>query len=267
MQKTIEAETLSRRSTRFIPISAIRLGSWRPRRTLDSLDKLAASIQAVGLLQPITVRMINNAGYELIAGERRLRACEQNGMSHIDAIVLPAGEADSALLAFAENLQREPLHFLEEAQGYDVLMHEFAFTQPQVFASLGTPDENQLSLLDLPETTCVLVRELGLSQEHAQCLIPLDEISQGDAARRIVEHQLTVQETKAFVQTILKEGPRAHRRMTILMRDHRPYVNALRDLAEQMCRAGLYAVLEEQEEGEYVDVHIRIPKRRWQQCS
>ena len=163
--------TMNRRNLRMrerevarIPIEAIRPNPYQPRRVFaqEALEELCASIKQYGLLQPISVRKAGNDAYELIAGERRLRACRMAGLTTIDAIVFSAYEQDSAVIAMMENLQRENLHYMEEAEGYRNMMEDYGLTQEELAAKLSKSQSsiaNKLRILKLEDSVKKLLLE------------------------------------------------------------------------------------------------------------
>ncbi|MEG0767372.1 MAG: ParB/RepB/Spo0J family partition protein, partial [Clostridia bacterium] len=157
------------RQIRWIPIESIRPNPRQPRKQFDAdaLGELAASIRQVGLLQPITVRAIGAQGFELIAGERRLRACQQIGMAQIEAMVLPVHDGDSALMALIENLQREDLHYFEEAEGYLAIMRMHGLSQEELALRIGRSQSavaNKLRLLRLEDPVRTILCEGRLAE-------------------------------------------------------------------------------------------------------
>jgi len=266
MLPTEAMESAPRRQMRWLPIQAIQPNPHQPRRQMDAqqMDELTASIRELGLLQPVTVRVVGRNRYELIAGERRLRACERNGMTHIDAIVLPASDADSALMAMVENLQRESLHYLDEAQGYEAILRTCNMSQQALADRLGKSQgtlANKLRLLQLPESVRDLLRRYALSERHARALLRLpEERRQLQAARGMAERKLTVREAEAYVESLLR-APKPKRRVWAIMRDHRPYVNAIRDIVLQMQNTGVPAKVDVREETDFIEVTVRMPRR------
>ena len=249
-----------------IPISTIDPNPHQPRQSFDeeALNALAASIRQVGLLQPVAVRAVGIARYELIAGERRLRACERLGMTHINALVLPATENHSALLALVENLQREDLHYLDEAEGYLEVLRTCAMTQEALAERIGLSQSavaNKLRLLKLDPPVRAALRACGLTERHARALLklPLSTL-QMDAVRRMDSQHLTVKQAEVLVKDMLSALPskRSGRRILSLMRDHRLYINAIRDIARQMQAAGLQAQTEVNETDEELTITVRV---------
>lgn len=182
----------------------------QPRKTFEreSLEQLADSIGVYGVLQPIIVRPnANLAGtYEIIAGERRWRAAKMAGLSEIPAVVLEGDELKAAQVALIENVQREDLNPLEEANGYRMLIDRFGLTQEQVAAQVGKSRSavtNMLRLLDLPEQVCEMLCAGDLTQGHARALLGLDRDEDVlILAERIVAKGLSVRDTEAAVKRL-----------------------------------------------------------------
>jgi ParB family chromosome partitioning protein len=187
---------------REIPIGAIRANRYQPRREFrpDELAELEASLQGSGLLQPITVRPAGTNSFELIAGERRLRAATRLGWEKIPAVVKDIDDKAALTLALVENLQREDLNPLEEAEGYQRLLDEFALTQQQIAEVVGKDRStvaNTLRILALPATVRRMVAESQLSLGHARALLGLgDERAITTAAREVVARGLSVREVE-----------------------------------------------------------------------
>ena len=182
----------------------------QPRKTFEreSLEQLADSIGAYGVLQPIIVRESTalKGTYEIIAGERRWRAAKMAGLSEIPAVILDGDELKAAQVALIENVQRENLNPLEEANGYRLLIDRFGLTQEQVAAQVGKSRSavtNMLRLLDLPEEICEMLASGVLSTGHARVLLGLDRKEDRlPLAERIVDKQLSVRETEAAVKRL-----------------------------------------------------------------
>lgn len=179
-----------------IPLSRIRPNPFQPRKTFnaDELAELEASLAASGLLQPITVRRAGDA-YELIAGERRLRAATNLGWSEIPALVKDLDDRSSLVLALVENLQRSDLNPIDEARGYQRLVDEFEFTHQQIADSTGKDRatiSNLLRLLALPEAVIQMVAQGHLSTGHAKALVALPGTTAISLAREIVAQGLSV---------------------------------------------------------------------------
>ena len=195
---------LERSDLKRIPLGEIRPNPYQPRREFKSeeLSELEASLRANGLLQPITVRPApNGVGYELIAGERRLRAATRLGWSDIPALLRPIDDQMLLTLALVENLQRADLDPIEEAEGYQRLVSEFELTQQQVADAVGKDRStvaNMLRLLNLPTAVQRMLQEGQLSLGHARALLSLgQELRIVDVAKEAVAKGLTVRDLEA----------------------------------------------------------------------
>ena len=252
----------------LLPMERIAPNPRQPRKNFDdySLLELASSIRQHGLLQPITVRAVD-AGFEIILGERRFRACELLGYTHIDAFILSATESESALLALIENVQRENLHYFEEAEAYADLLSG-GLTQEALARRLGKSASgiaNKLRLLKLEPDLRQYIMAEGLSERHARALLPLsDAAARRRIARQAAELHLTVRETEALVLKAQKGLPQSQRsrRVISLVRDHRLYVNAIKSVMEQMRETGMEADMETQESDAWLEMRIRIRKKK-----
>ena len=197
-----------------IPLSRIRANPFQPRREFDpaELAELQASLSASGLLQPITVRRRGDA-YELIAGERRLRAATNLGWTEISAIVRDFDDRTMLVLALVENLQRANLNAIEEARGYRRLLDEFQLTQQQVAEAVGkdrTTVTNLLRVLTLPDAVQTMVEQGKLSTGHARALLALPAThSVLGLARQAAEQQLSVRELEQRVRELSGATPAA----------------------------------------------------------
>lgn len=273
MNKPIHARVvrLSQREVRLLPIDRVRPNPYQMRRvfTEDGMEELTLSIRQYGLLQPITVRRAADDMYELIAGERRLRACKRAGMQKVEAIILPAFELDSAVLAMIENLQRENLHFFEEAQGYKNLIREHALSQEELARRLGKSQSavaNKLRLLRLPAPVKKILWEGKLTERHARALLRLhDEKAQLKVALAIKEQGLNVKNTETLVEKALndlygitQEG--SVKQATAYVRDVRIFLNSIKEIVQQMSLCGLEPCFEKTENEKGVEIHLLIPK-------
>lgn len=194
---------------REVPLAQVRANPYQPRAAFDeeALGALAASIGELGVLQPILVRQVSDSSYELIAGERRLRASQLAGLTSIPALVRPVGDEASLQQALVENLLREDLNPLEEAAGYQQLIDEFSLTQEQVGERVGRSRSsvaNTLRLLALPEPLQRLVVDGSLSAGHARALLAVESAADQQAlATRIVDEGLNVRDTEEAVRRLV----------------------------------------------------------------
>ncbi len=185
-------------------VSAISKSPWQPRRDFDetSLGELVASVSERGVLQPLLVRKIKT-GYELIAGERRFRAAQAADLKDVPVVVLEVSDREALELALIENLQRQDLNLIEEAEGYRALAEKFSLTQDEIAARMGKARPtvaNALRLLELPDAVKRLVAEKQLSPGHAKALLGLaEEKDQLQLARRTVAEGLSVRQVEKLV--------------------------------------------------------------------
>lgn len=195
-----------------IPLADLEPNPYQPRREFDpaQLAELAESIRSEGLLQPVVVRRKGNK-YQLVAGERRWRACQQLKLRTIPARLVEASDSSSAVIALIENLQRENLNPIEEALGYASLLRDFDLTQEAVAERIGKARAsvaNALRLLTLPREIQSLVQRGQLSVGHAKVLLGVeDEAQRAILARRVVEGGLSVRQTEQLLKTVRSSGP------------------------------------------------------------
>ena len=191
-----------------LPISQVEPGLNQPRKRFDqeSLDDLAESIRTHGIIQPLTVRRLASGYYQIIAGERRWRAAKAAGLAEVPAVIIEADDRKVMELGLIENLQREDLNPAEEARGYQVLMEEYGLTQEQVAQRMGKSRPaiaNTLRLLALPEDVMAMLEDGTLSAGHARAILgaPSTEL-QREAAKKVVEGQLSVRQTEALIRAL-----------------------------------------------------------------
>lgn len=262
-----KGEFLSTR-VQYIPLGRIRPNPQQPRRSFDEegLAELAASIRSCGILQPLTVRRAGE-GYELVAGERRLRAARIAGLREVPCLVAQVGEEDSALLALMENLQRRDLDCWEEAQAIARLISRYGLSQEEAARRLGRAQPtvaNKLRLLRLPEDVRALLRENGLTERHARALLRLqDPEVQRRAAGDMVRRGMNVAQVEAYVEKLLQSAqvtpPRG--RSTYIIKDVRLFLNSVDRGLHLMRQAGVDAGWNRQDTDREILLTIRIPKR------
>lgn len=190
----------------------MQAGKYQPRTRMDegALQELAASIRAQGVMQPILVRSIGDDRYEIIAGERRFRAAKLAGLEEVPVLVKNVPDQAAAAMALIENIQREDLNPLEEAQGIQRLLDEFDFTHEQAAESVGrsrSAVSNLLRLLNLatPVQTMLLAGDLDMG--HARALLAVDAATQIQLANQVVNKRMSVRETEKLVSSTTKEAP------------------------------------------------------------
>ena len=268
MKKNQKGEFLSSR-VRYIPINAVRPNPQQPRRSFDetALRELADSISAYGILQPLTVRDRGGV-YELVAGERRLRAARIAGLREVPCLIAEVGEEDAALLALIENLQRRDLDYMEEAAAIARLIRRYGLSQQQAAEKLGKSQPtiaNKLRLLRLSAPVIECLRQYGLTERHARTLLRLtDPEQQLAAARHIGKRGLNVAQTEQYIDRLTAENrtepPR--RRPTYIIKDVRLFLNSVERGVRLMQSAGVGAEVGRRDTEEEILLTIHIPKRR-----
>ena len=200
------------KSSLFRPISQVASCASQPRKQFDpdALADLADSIRQHGIIQPLTVRKLQSGYYQIIAGERRGRAARLAGLSQVPVVVIEADDRKAMELAMIENLQREDLNPMEEAEGYHTLMEQYGLTQEETSQRVGKSRSavaNALRLLNLCKEVRELVEEGKLTGGHARALVPLTTDVQQKAAAIIVKDDLSVRQTELLVKKLTAEKP------------------------------------------------------------
>lgn len=252
----------------LIPARMILPNPHQPRKNFnwDDLEGLAESIHHNGLLQPVTVRRKDNGKFELISGERRLRACKMAGLSAIPSIVIDIDEEKSALLAVIENLQRENLHFFEEAMAIERLIKGFGLSQEEVSHKLGKSQptlSNKLRILRLPDEIRYNIMIYGLTERHARALLRLPStVLMEQVIDSIVEEGLSVSATEQLICDILKKEPGKNKKGKTVMvfKDVRIFINTLNHAVSTMRKSGINAKATKNETDEYIEYIVKINK-------
>jgi len=254
-----------------IDIDRIKPNPFQPRRdiTQEKIDELAQSIKASGLIQPIVVRRVGS-NYQLVVGERRYLACKKLGWKKISAAVKTLTDNDMATTALIENLQRENLNIMEEANGYASLMKNFNLTQEVLAQRLGKSQStiaNKIRLLKLPESVRKELQEHNLSERHARALLRLDsEETQLKMIEEIKHRGLTVNQAEKRIEKISgeKEGPNKAKGSKPIIRDMRIVLNTIREAVAMIQSSGLYPEVDETVEPDYIEVNIRLTREMLQ---
>jgi len=263
-----EKKPLLTRRVLYLSTDALRPNPHQPRRDFDenSLRELSESIRRYGILQPLTVRSTAE-GYELIAGERRLRAAKMAGLREVPCLLARSSEEESALLALIENLQRRDLHYLEEAEAIAQLIALCGLSQEQAAEKLGKSQSavaNKLRLLRLSLPCAHLLRENGLSERHARALLRLaDEEDRLRALEVIVARGYNVAQSESYIEKLLaaRQKTPPPRLPTYVIKDVRIFLNTIRRSIDVMQRAGVQADVQREDSEEDILLTIRIPKR------
>ena len=246
----------------------------QPRRYFDpdGLYELAESIRVHGILQPLSVRRKGGGRYELIAGERRLRAAMICGLEQVPCLVLEVSRESSCLLSLIENLERRALDFWEAAKALERLTTVYGLSQEEAAAKVGKSQSavaNKLRLLRLPQEVLALLRKHGFTERHARALLrlPTPE-AQAAGADLLVKEGWTVARTEKYVEEVLRNQTKGKKtRPPLLIRDVRFFLNSLDHSLAVMRSAGVAAQCQRKEEGEDLLLTIRIPKAKGQSPS
>lgn len=247
-----------------LPVEDIAPNPDQPRTSFspEALGELADSIAVHGILQPLTVRRVAG-GWQLISGERRLRAARLAGLDTVPCLVATADREESSLLALVENLQRRDLDFLDEALALSQLVCAYHMTQAEVARRLGKSQgaiANKLRLLRLSPDALTLLRARGFSERHARALLRLegDEL-QLAAAQYVVEHDLTVKATEQYVERLLTPKP-PQQRVKFILKDVRIFLNSITKNLKLVQAAGVAARVRQEEDDQEIRLTITLPK-------
>lgn len=249
----------------LIPNEIIYPNPNQPRRAFnqEELVNLAISIRMNGILQPITVRETEK-GYEVVSGERRLRASRLAGLLSVPCIVIDVSNFKSAIYALIENLQRQNLGYFEEAAAIEKLMRDFGLSQDEVAKQLGKAPStvsNKLRLLALPDEIKEKLCENGLSERHARALLRLPGEKIEQAVEKIIEKRLNVTQTEEYIEELLTE--KSNKRITKTMfSDVKIFLKTINHAVDTMKKAGIRADIKKEEKEESFVYHIKIPKKQ-----
>ena len=249
----------------------------QPRRRFDdeALAELSESIKTYGILNPLTVRL-RGGKYELVAGERRLRAAKLAGLQEVPCILLDVNMEDASLIALVENLQRRDLDFIEEAAGINQLIRMFGMSQEEAARRIGKSQSavaNKLRLLKLPPDVLEALRENGLTERHGRALLRLQRPeAQREALAYIIDNGLTVAATDAYVDALLNspepeppaEPEKPEHKRTFVLKDVRVFLNTLSRSIDLMKQGGIDAGVQRQETEDSLILTISIPKNKAQ---
>ena len=253
----------------YLPVGQIHPNPSQPRKIFDAdgLQELAGSIRTYGILQPLTVRR-RNGEYELVAGERRLRAAKIAGMTEVPCILLTVDEEQSGMVALVENLQRRDLDYIEEAQGLARLMRQYGLNQEQAAARVGKSQSavaNKLRLLRHSPAVLSALRENGLSERHARALLRLPTEEERLAALAVViRQQMNVAKTEEYIDSLLarKRQPEPKKGIRkLIVRDVRLFINSVNHNLDLIRGAGIRAAASQEETESETVLTIRLPKR------
>ncbi len=252
----------------YIPTDCIYANAYQPRKYFDegSLNELAQSIKNYGIIQPLSVRKGNEGKYELVAGERRLRAAKIAGLKSIPAIVVDISDNESAAIALLENLQREDLNFIEEAEAYYNLIKEHGYTQEKLALSIGKKQStvaNKIRVLKLDSELRKLILKNSLTERHARALLKLPNLKiQKKVLRSIIKQELNVKKTDELVERelfkidnvdIASDGKKRIKGIF----SPKIYINTIKQVFDKY---GINASYKSHDLEEFIEVIIKIPK-------
>lgn len=252
---------------RDIPLPKISRNPHQPRANFaeSEIVKLAESIRKYGLLNPLTVREKGD-GFELISGERRLRALAMLGVKSVPCHVIPADDMKSARIALAENIVRQDLDFFEEAAALKKLADDFGMTQQEIADGIGRTQSavaNKIRLLRLCPDTVDVIRQYGLTERHGRALLRIEDgVVQAACARYIGENGLNVDKAEKHISAVLSNmnKERKKRSTKLLVRDVRLFVNAVKNHVENLSQSGIKADFSQENEGEYMIISVKIKR-------
>ncbi|MCI1966643.1 MAG: ParB/RepB/Spo0J family partition protein [Oscillospiraceae bacterium] len=248
-----------------ISLDQIRPNPAQPRRIFrkEELLGLSQSICENGLLQPLLVRKVAS-GYELIAGERRLRACRMAGMKTASCLISSCSSDESAVLAMTENIQRSNLEIFEEAEGIRRLIEQWNITQEEAAARLGKSQSsiaNKLRLLRLSQEERQRIVSAGLSERHARALLRLENRDhREEVLNKVIDKGYNVRQTEELVEKLLQGGKTLSQKKIPVIKDVRIFLNTISHAIATMKQSGISAQTLQSETEEYIECVVRIPK-------
>jgi ParB family transcriptional regulator, chromosome partitioning protein len=256
------------REIKLIPINLIRQNTYQPRKYFnqEALLELSESIREYGVLQPISIRRVDENYFELIAGERRLRASQLAGLTEIPAILVNITDTESAVLALIENLQREDLNYIEEAEGYQNLIKDHEITQEELARRIGKKQStiaNKLRILKLSESVKARLLKENLTERHARALLKIEnEELQHKIIDEIIKRELNVKKTEELIEREIelleiasgKQEDQSKYRWAI---NPRIITNTLKQIME---KNGIDAEYSHREKDDCMEIIVRIPK-------
>ena len=265
--------TFFRKDTKIqtLPINKIRPNPYQTRKyfNFNALEELSASIRQYGLLQPIIVRKVGSAYYELIAGERRLRACELAGYNTISAVILNANDSQSAFISMTENLQRQDLHFLEQAEGYQNIMQYYNMTSEELSNKICKGQcsiSNKVRLLKLSDKVKNKIMQYQLTENYGRAVSKIpEETIQLELLEHIVQKELTVKQTEELVAETMEQmcQPKQQRHIQREKRyitDIRLFTNSIRQSSNIIKKSGMTVFYENTPKEDGFEIKIRVKK-------
>lgn len=260
---------ISERKLFYLKPEELSLSPHQPRKNFDEykLRLLANSIAASGILQPLSVRKKSDGGYELIAGERRLRAAVMAGLKKVPCVLHKTDEGTAALYSLIENIQRCDLTVFEEAAGIERLMSEYGLSQAEVAARLGLAGStlcNKLRILKLEPALQERITAAGLTERHARALLRIPEERRKEALDRMIAEGMTLRQTEEYIAELLNPPPKPEKPGEPVRKaaigDVRLFSNSLAKLLDTLEHAGIEAESARHEDEKYIEFQVRIRK-------
>ncbi len=263
--------TFSDKKLVMLKPSEIKASPNQPRKSFDEyeLKALSDSIQASGIIQPLIIRKTLDGGYQLIAGERRLKAAMMAGLRRVPCVIHKTDDETAALYSILENLQRSNLTVFEEAEGINRLISEYGISQSEAAARLGISQSglsNKLRLLNLSDNIKERISSARLTERHARALLKLPEDKREEALNRIIAEGLTVSQTEQYILSIInpKEKPQVTEQDEPVRKsaigDVRLFSNSLSKLLSTLQNSGIDAKSRKYETEKYIEFKVRIRK-------
>ena len=251
-----------------VPIEKIFPNPYQPRKNFDdtALEELSDSIAQYGVLQPLLVTPADGGRYLLIAGERRLRAARIAKLEEVPVIISEYTPQQIAEIALIENLQREDLHYLEEAEGYEQLMSQFHLTQEAMAARVGKNQStiaNKLRLLRLSIAVRKVLVDAGLSERHARALLKLDDDTKRlETLEVIITRNYSVRQTDEYINKLLDDKQQEKRKRLVIVNDVRIYLNSIKQVVSAIKNVGIPVNMEHSIDGDDVVINVRIKNQK-----
>lgn len=238
---------------------------YQPRHDFEELEELAQSILQNGILQPLTVRR-ENGEFELVSGERRLRAAKMIGMETVPCIIVELSGRNSAVMALIENIQRQDLSVFDEAEAIAKLIDFYGMTQEDAAVKLGKSQStiaNKLRILKLDNEIRLKITEYGLTERHARALLKLPEERRNEAVEAIHSRNLNVEATERLIDTMLNKQLEVEslRKRSAVFKDVRLFVNTINKAVEMMKAAGINADSKKIQQDDFIEYIVRIPTK------
>lgn len=252
----------------YLPIGNIQPNPEQPRKTFEpnAMRELAASIKRYGILQPLSVRR-RGGGYELVSGERRLRAAKLVGLRDVPCIILDVDSQESSILALVENIQRKDLDFIEEAEGIHRLVNAHGYKQEEIARLVGLSQSavsNKLRILKLSPELLFMIRDTGLTERHARALLRLeDDKDRLEVFEQIIKKSLNVSNTEEYIDCFLiQKGQQAksQQKPVYVLKDVRLFLNTVKRGMNMMQQSGIDARYGRDETEQEIILTIKIPK-------